>query len=176
MSTPVNDLLLDAFGRIHRGVHRAVEGLEADGLTFRVDRDANSIAWLVWHVARIQDDHVAALRAPAPDGAEQVWFQGWYERFGVPFDRSETGYGHSSEQVAAVTAGAAELLGYYDAVEAVTVGYLQTLALDDLDRVVDEAWDPPVTLGVRLVSVITDNLEHVGQAEYVRGVFERGRG
>ena len=43
----------------------------------------------------------------------------------------------------------------------------------DLDRVVDERWDPPVTLAVRLVSVLADGLEHAGQAAYIRGVAER---
>lgn len=161
-------LLDDAFGRIRSGVHRAVEGLDIDALTFRPDRDANSIAWLVWHVARIQDDHVSALR-----DAEQTWTQGWSKRFGLPFDELDTGYGHSSKQVAGVAPSAEDLLGYFDAVHEATVEYLKTIELAELDRVVDDSWDPPVTLAVRLVSVVTDNLEHVGQAAYVRGVAER---
>ncbi len=43
----------------------------------------------------------------------------------------------------------------------------------DLDVVVDERWDPPVTLGVRLVSVVNEVNQHVGQAAYVRGLLER---
>ncbi len=175
MATPnshdgLNALLVDGFSRIQGGVHRAVEGLDRDSLRLRVDDDANSIAWLVWHIARIQDDHVAALH-----DAEQVWVRGWYERFGVPFDQSDTGYGHATAQVAAVEASGEDLLGYYDAVHAATEAYVKTVTLDDLDRIVDEAWDPPVTLAVRLVSVVTDNLEHVGQAAYVRGLAERRR-
>jgi len=122
----------------------------------------------VWHVARIQDDHISDLR-----DAEQTWTQGWSDRFALPFDESETGYGHSSEEVAAVRASSDDLLGYYDAVHAATAAYLRTVSLDELDRVVDDSWDPPVTLAVRLVSVVTDNLEHVGQAAYVRGIAER---
>jgi hypothetical protein len=161
-------LFADAFGRIRSGVHRAVEGLDTDALTFRPDHDANSIAWLIWHVARIQDDHFSALAE-----VEQTWTQGWSERLGLPFDASETGYGHSSEQVAAVQSSEQELVGYYDAVHAATTGYLKTITVADLDRVVDDAWDPPVTLAVRVVSVVTDNLEHVGQAAYLRGIAER---
>ncbi len=166
--TNLTALLDDAFGRIRSGVHHAVEGLDTDALTFRPDRDSNSIAWLVWHVARIQDDHISALR-----DTEQAWTNGWSERFGLPFDESDTGYGHSNEQVAAVSPRAEDLLGYFDAVHEATVGYLSTIELAQLDRVVDDSWDPPVTLAVRLVSVVTDNLEHVGQAAYVRGVAER---
>jgi hypothetical protein len=165
---PVGDLLLDAFSRVRAGVHGAVEGLDHAALTLRVDAEANSIAWLVWHIARIQDDHICGL-----NGAEQIWFQGWYERFGVPFDRTDTGYGHTTEQVAACQASAGELLGYYDAVHEATEAYVATVPIEELDRVVDERWDPPVTLAVRLVSVITDNLEHVGQAAYVRGIAQR---
>jgi hypothetical protein len=44
----------------------------------------------------------------------------------------------------------------------------------DLDRVVDKRWDPPVTLGVRLVSVVDDDAQHVGQAAYVRGLQKAG--
>jgi uncharacterized protein DUF664 len=168
MTDKLNDLLLDAFSRIRGSVHRAVEGLDDAALALQVDDEANSIAWLVWHIARIQDDHVAALH-----DAEQVWFQGWYERFGVPFPRDDTGYGHTNEEVAAVQVGAGDLLGYYDAVHTATEAFVQTVSIDDLDRIVDEAWDPPVTLSVRLVSVLTDNLQHAGQAAYVRGLAER---
>jgi hypothetical protein len=171
VSARLNDLIADAFDRIRSGAHRAVAGLDTAALTLRPDADANSIAWLIWHVARIQDDHVSDLAR-----TEQRWTQGWYERFGVPFERSDTGYGHSSEQVAAVRASADELLGYLDAVHEATTAYVETISLDDLDHVVDESWDPPVTLGVRLVSVITDNLEHVGQAAYVRGLAQRRLG
>ncbi len=170
MNSSLDRLLLDAFGRIHDGVHHAVEGLDRDALTHRVDADSNTIAWLVWHISRIQDDHIAALH-----DADQVWLGEWYGRFGVPFDRSETGYGHSAEQVAAVAVGATELLGYFDAVHEATVAYLPAIGVADLERVVDERWDPPVTLAVRLVSVVTDNLEHVGQAAFVRGIVERRR-
>jgi uncharacterized damage-inducible protein DinB len=163
-------LLKEAFGRIEPLVNAAVEGLDADQLAARPDPRANSIAWLVWHLTRVQDDHVAEAA-----GTEQVWTSaGWVERFRLPFDTSATGYGHGAEEVAAVRPDSADLLtGYHADVAAQTMAYLDGLGGDDLDRVVDEAWDPPVTLGVRLVSVIGDDLEHVGQAAYVRGLLTR---
>jgi uncharacterized damage-inducible protein DinB len=170
----VADLLADAFGRIRQVVHGAVDGLTPGQLTFRPDNGSNSIAWLVWHLTRIQDDHVADVA-----GTGQVWTStrdgaSWADRFGLPFAASATGYGHGAEAVAAVQVRSAELLtGYYDAVHQETIEYVQSLTDVDLDRVVDKAWDPPVTLGVRLVSVISDDLQHAGQAAYLRGLIER---
>lgn len=160
------DLLSDAFGRIRGVVHAVVDGLDDEQLAYRVDGRANSIAWLVWHLTRIQDDHVADVA-----GAEQVWTAGgWAQRFGLPFDAAATGYGHGPDEVAAVRASAELLTGYHDAVYQQTVDYVQTVAEGDLGRIVDRRWDPPVTLAVRLVSVVSDDLQHAGQAAFVRGL------
>jgi hypothetical protein len=167
------DLLMDAFGRIRSLVHGVVEGLEPAQLELRVDESANTIAWLVWHLTRVQDDHVADVA-----GVDQVWTaNGWADRFGLPFDVTDTGFGHSPEEVGLVRVDDPGLLtGYHDDVHARTVEYVQKVSTDDLDRVVDEAWDPPVTLSVRLVSVIGDDLQHAGQAAFVRGIAERRTG
>jgi uncharacterized damage-inducible protein DinB len=162
--------LIDAFGRIREVVHEVVAGLTPEELTYRVDPQANSIAWLVWHLTRIQDDHLAGAA-----GTEQLWTsKGWADRFALPLDRFETGYGHSPDDVAAVRVDSPDLLAdYYDAVHEHTVAYLEDLTDQDLDRIVDKRWDPPVSLGVRLVSVICDDLQHAGQAAFVRGLVER---
>ena len=164
------ELLVDAFGRVREVVHRVVDGLTPEQLAFRVDPGANSIAWLVWHLTRIQDDHVADAAQ-----AEQVWTShGWVERFGLPLDPLATGYGHRAADVAAVRVASGELLvGYHDAVHQQTTSYVQGLGDADLARIVDRSWDPPVSLGVRLVSVIADDLQHAGQAAFVRGVVQR---
>jgi|SRR5579875_2408772 len=163
------DLLADAFDRIREEVHHAVDGLTKEQLAYRVDADANSIAWLVWHLTRVQDDHVSDAA-----GMEQVWTSdGWADRFGLPFGRLATGYEHGTDDVSAVRAEAELLTGYHDAVFQRTARYVKTLGDADLPRVVDESWDPPVTLGVRLVSVISDDLQHVGQAAFVRGLLLR---
>ena len=162
-------LLTDAFGRIAGTAHRVLRGATAERLTYRPDPEANTVAWLVWHLARVQDDHVADVA-----GAEQRWTAGgWADRFALPFDVADTGYGHTPEQVAAVRADAALLRGYLDDVTAATTAYLEKVTAEDLERVVDTGWDPPVTLGVRLVSVVGDDLQHVGQAAYVLGLAER---
>jgi hypothetical protein len=163
----IGELLAEAFGRVHEVVLGAVRGLSEDELAFRPEGRGNSIAWLVWHLTRIQDDHVAAVA-----GTGQAWTaEGWAGRFGLPFPAGETGYGHTSAEVAAVRVPADLLTGYYEAVHGHTIKYVQGLGAADLDRVVDEHWDPPVTLGVRLASVISDDLQHGGQAAYLRGLL-----
>ena len=169
--TLANDLLVDGFDRVREAVQHTVEGLDEDQLSFRPHSEANSIAWLVWHLTRVQDDHVAEVA----DGA-QIWTTGgWVERFRLPFDVTATGYGQSPQEVGEVRATAELLSGYQDAVHRATVEYVGTLADDDYRRIVDERWDPPVTLAVRLVSVLNDTTQHAGQAAYLRGlVLARG--
>ena len=170
MTTAV-DVLRDSFGRIAEEVHAALDGLNDEELRWRPDEGANTIAWLVWHLSRVEDDHVSEV-AGTPQVAAS---SGWSARLALPFDDADTGWEHSPAQVAQVVAGADLLLGYYDAVHDTTATYLATLSDADLDRIVDERWDPPVTLAVRLVSVLADSLQHAGQAAYLRGVILRSR-
>lgn len=165
-----SDVLVDAFGRVRSDVHRALEGLDERALNLRLDGEANPVGWLVWHLTRVQDDHLCELA-----GMEQAYTaQGWADRFGFDLDPASIGYGHSSEQVAAVHVTDPGLLtGYYDAVHDRTVAYLRTLSDDDLDEVIDERWDPPVTRGVRIISVVDDDIQHAGQAAFVAGIARR---
>jgi uncharacterized damage-inducible protein DinB len=160
------DLLTDAFERIRDTVAGTIDGLTPLQLEFRPGGQANSIAWLVWHLTRVQDDHIADAA-----GSEQIYTSaGWHERLALPFEADATGYAMSSSDVAKVAGLTSEqLIGYLDAVHARTVEYLGTRP--DLDRVVDPDWSPPVTLAVRLVSVISDDLQHAGQAGFVRGLL-----
>ena len=167
--TVANDLLIDGFDRVRETVHEVVSGLDEDGLAFRPDGGANPVGWLVWHLTRIQDDHVADVADSA-----QLWTAaGWVERFRLPYDVEATGYGQGSDEVGLLKVTADMLTGYHDAVHRATAGYLATLTDQDYPRVVDDRWDPPVTLAVRLVSVLNDATQHAGQAAYVRGLLDR---
>jgi hypothetical protein len=167
--TTANDLLIDGLGRVRDTVHEVVEGLGEDELAYRPDADANPIVWLVWHLTRVQDDHIAEVA-----GGEQVWTAGgWVERFRLPYDVPATGFGQSSDEVGQLRATAEMLTGYHDSVHNASTDYLRGLTDDDYERVVDERWDPPVTLAVRLLSVLDDAIQHAGQAAYVRGLLER---
>ena len=161
-------LLLELYGRTLPLAEEAVAGLDADQLAEPPGPEANTVGWLVWHLARVQDHHVAELL-----DAEQIWVEGdWGPRFGLPSDPSNTGYGHTPEEVAAVRPDAPEAcLDYLALVQERTHAFLASLGSADLDRVVDRRWDPPVTLGVRLVSIADDGLQHVGQAAYARGLL-----
>jgi hypothetical protein len=164
------ELLLTAFDNIEHAVRGAVEGLEPDLLTARIDPGANTIAWLIWHLTRIQDDHVADV-AGRPQAYRDA---GWADRFRLPFAVGATGYGFSSDDVDATRINDPDLLlGYHAEVHRRTTAFVSSLSAGDLDRIVDERWDPPVTLGVRLVSVVSDDLQHAGQAAFLRGVLDR---
>lgn len=164
----VASVYLELYGRIPPLARQAVEGLAPDQLIEPPRPGANSIAWLIWHLARIQDHHVAELL-----GEDQLWVTGdWASQFSLEPDPSNTGYGHTADDVASVRPEQPDvLLDYLEAVQARTRSLLESLTADDLDRIVDRRWDPPVTLGVRLVSVADDALQHCGQAAYVRGLL-----
>jgi uncharacterized damage-inducible protein DinB len=164
------DLLLTAFDNIETVVRSALDGIDPALLTARLDPEANTIAWLVWHLTRVQDDHVAEVA-----GTEQAYTDaGWADRFGLPFDPRAHGYGFSSSDVGrTVVTDPQLLLDYHADVHRRTAEFVRGLSAEDLDRVVDRRWDPPVTLGVRLVSVIGDDLQHAGQAALLRGLLER---
>jgi hypothetical protein len=161
------DLLVDSFTRIRELVVELTDGLTEETATYRPDPDGNSISWLLWHLTRIQDDHVAGLA-----GVEQAWPM-WRERFGLPFSDWATGYNQTAEQVAAVRASGDLLAGYHGDVHRLTLDYIEPITIEELGRVVDTRWDPPVTASVRLVSVLGDTLQHLGQAAYVQGLAER---
>ncbi len=162
----VDGYLVELYGRLPDLVRAAVEGLDEEQLTAAPGEAANPIAWLIWHLTRVQDHHISELM-----GVEQRYLaDGWHEHFGRGPDDQDHGYGHTAADVASVHGSAEDLIGYHDAAHVRTIEYLRGLSPVDLDRVVDERWDPPVTLGVRLASLVSDCLQHAGQAAYVRGL------
>ena len=161
----------ELFGRIPPLVRATAAGLDADALARTPQQGANSVGWLLWHLTRVQDHHVSELL-----GQPQVWVsEPWPQRFGLTADPHNTGFGHGAADIAAVRPdGPAAIVGYHEAVAVRTDEYLGRLSPDELDRVIDRRWDPPVTLGVRLVSICDDSLQHAGQAAYARGLVEPG--
>jgi hypothetical protein len=162
----LQELLRDAFTRLIEHVDQITEGLTDEESGYRPTPNANSIAWLLWHSARVQDVQLADVA-----GVEQVWFRDdWVDRFGLDLPRDDTGYGHGPGDVAKVNAPADLLSGYYHAVHKLTLEYVAGVTAEELARVVDTNWDPPVTASARLVSIIDDCAQHLGQAAYVRGI------
>lgn len=161
------EILRDSFERVHELVVDLTDGLTPEVADYRPDPTANTVSWLLWHLTRVQDDHVVGLT-----GGEQAWAQ-WRDRFALPLGEWDTGYSHSAEQVGLVHADPALLAGYHDDVHQLSLRYVEQVDDAELARVVDRRWDPPVTASARLVSVIGDALQHLGQAAYVRGLAER---
>ncbi|OBA82785.1 hypothetical protein A9W99_10375 [Mycobacterium sp. 1164966.3] len=160
------ELLRDAFTRLIEHVDDLTDGLSDEVSNYRPTPEANTIAWLIWHSARVQDIQLADIA-----GVEQVWTRdGWVDRFGLDLPRNDTGYGHSPEDVAKVRASAELLSGYYHAVHELSLEYATKVTADELCRVVDTNWDPPVTASARLVSIVDDCAQHLGQAAYLRGI------
>jgi hypothetical protein len=166
----INEVLADGYSRIHRGVHMSLDGLKADQLIFRPADEANTIAWLIWHLSRVQDHHLSDMA-----GRDQAWIAGgWHQKFGKPADPQDTGQRYTADQVAAIRPESTQLLlDYFDAVHERSLEYIRGLSPADLDRELDEPqWNPKPTVGVRLISVIGDNLQHAGQVAYLRGLVE----
>lgn len=167
----VRSVLLDGFQRVEEGVSAVLDGLAADDLRWRPGPQANPIGWLLWHLSRQQDAQLAALA-----GQEQVWTgdEDWHARLGLPYGPRASGYGQSPEEVGAFSVADPGLLsGYAVSVHALTRRVVEGLGAEDYDRVVDERWDPPVTVRVRVYSVLEDASKHLGQAEYVKGMLRQ---
>ncbi|WP_366181233.1 DinB family protein [Actinomyces timonensis] len=162
-------MLIDALGRSRERLDRALEGVSVEqanarpvnGLAPRID----SLTWLAWHTARAIDSQIAPLA-----GREPEWTAGGHSaRFGLPLPDDTEDWRHTPEESARVTVSDLSVLtDYLDAVYAVATEFLGSLDAARLDEVVDEAWDPPTTLGVRLVSIVDDAIQHSGQAVYAR--------
>lgn len=167
--TAAQELLTDSFDRVRELVEKLTEGVSAEAMKYRADSEANTIAWLLWHIGRVQDGQVAAI-----SGVEQVWTaEGWAEKFNLPFDDEASGYGQSSVEVGQVSAAAELLAGYCRAVHKMVDTYLRSVTTEELHRIIDDSWDPPVTVSARLISIVSDCLQHAGQAAYLRGLAER---
>ena len=165
----VRELLRDAFTRLIEHVDELTDGLTADQANYRPSPSANSIAWLIWHSARVQDIQLAPIV-----GVEQVWKTGgWVDRFGLDLPPNDSGYGHGPNEVAKVQAPADLLAGYYHAVHELTLEFVAGVTAEDLERIVDPNWDPPVTASARIVSIIDDCAQHLGQAAYLLGIAHR---
>lgn len=165
-------LLLDSFERVQKLLASVVDGLTPEELLWQPEQEANPIGWLLWHLSRVQDDHISELV-----GSEQVWSTGgWEERFALPYPTSDVGFGQDAATVGQFTVtNPTWLTGYYDEVHERTKQTLQQLRDEDFDRVIDDSYDPPVTIASRLVSVVNDVTQHMGQAAYIRGLVERRR-
>ena len=164
--TAAHVLLRDSFTRLIEHADDLADGLTDEVAYYRPVPDANTVAWLLWHSARVQDAQICDVA-----GTEPVWTRdGWVERFALDLPNDSSGYGHTPDQVAEVRASAELLAGYYRAVHAMTLEFVASVTAEELERVIDKRWTPPVTASARIVSIIDDCAQHLGQAAYIRGL------
>jgi len=164
------DIVTDALERIRGILHRTLAGLTLDDIQRQPTPDSNSIAWLTWHLTRVQDNGISGLF-----DQEQAWIsQGWHAQFGMAPDPDNEGQGHTPEQVAAFRAPSIQtLLDYHDSVSSRSKNFVGGLTTTDFNRELNEPqYQPRPTVGVRLVSILSDNLQHAGQVAYLRGVWQ----
>ena len=165
----VSDIILDSLDRVHELVPAILDGLSLDDVVWQPDEGSNSIGWLIWHLTRVEDDHMAGI-----GGLPQLWLPLWHSRFGLPYPPRAHGYGMTSADIAAFCVPSVKLLvDYADAVANQTRQIIATMKPTDFNRIVDSNYDPPVTAAVRLVSVMVETAQHIGQAGFVRGLRER---
>ncbi|WP_422742741.1 DinB family protein [Micromonospora sp. WMMD754] len=157
--------------RTQRELLAVLDGLEPDLLDRAAKAGTNSIGWLLWHLTRSHDRNISELR-----GSQQVWLSdGWHARFGRGADPSDTGYRHSRAEAAAFQSPAPELVvAYHRAVVDMIDHYLDAASLDELSRrVASPTLGDTATVQDRLVGLLADGLQHVGQAALLRGMLER---
>ena len=164
-------LITDFFIRISQELERVLDGLTIDDLNQRPRSDCNSIGWLAWHLTRSYDRNLSELARK-----EQLWIKDdWYTRFDRAPDPTETGFSHSSEDATAFRSPDSKtILEYHHAVLGLAKQYVTNrLSETDLKRKVRSPTLKNVaTVRGRLLGIISEGLQHVGQAAYVRGLLK----
>ena len=168
----VNQVVVGLLENVGRQIKRATDGATDEQLYYRPSADANNIAWLAWHLSRWQDYMTASI-----SGDLQVWVtEAWAQQFALPPDlpNEATGWGDSTEQVAAFRVDRAVLFGYVEAANRAAVERVAKLTPEQLEQPV--LWGTPKTpVDTRpawraLMSICGDSLRHAGQINYIRGL------
>ena len=174
----LKDFAEQTFEDIGVRLYRALDGLTFDELNWRPRPEANSVAFIVWHVARVEDCWFQRFLADTTE----VWVaRGWHERLGLP--EESWGYGYSVERLAAFPALREEdLRGYFDAVRKSTLIRLRDMTEADLDRVPGRSPFPgspsssrfaEFTVARMFRQLIGEEYQHLGHVNYIRGL-QRG--
>lgn len=143
----------------------AIKDLSEDDIHDQPGESDNTIAWMIWHQTRYEDNSIAVM-----SGGEQVWTTGkWHEKFGMPPDPENNGVGHKPDQVRSFRAAKDDLLAYMAAVRPQTKSYLGGLSETDLDRTLTNIFGEALTVGEWLTRLLGDHTQHAGQICYLRG-------
>ena len=151
-------------------VDTALEGLDDAAMARQPSNGCNSAAWILWHLTRVVDTFIHTRFRSFP----QIWIQdGWHEKFGMPGDAEDRGVGWTADQVAEWTPPSKEAqIGYYGAVKAAAVAYIESLTEADLEKtMVIPPVAEPRSVAMLLGQFTWDNIAHGGQIAYLRGLF-----
>ena len=167
----VNQVIVGLLERATNQIKLATDGATDEQLYYRPTSNANSIAWLVWHLSRLQD-----LISSSLSGEAEVWHTDrWVEQFALAPDlpNEATGWGDSAEQVAAFRVERGTLFGYMEAAHRVAKERVARLTPAQLEQTV--AWGTAETplLGPAwrvLITLLNDSIQHAGQINYIRGL------
>ena len=166
-------LMVDAYQQMSQELEQVLDGLMVEDLHQRPSPGANPIGWLAWHVTRSCDRLLGDVVL-----GEQIWIsEGWHKKFNRPPDLNDTGVGHTDAQVDGLEiADVKTLLDYHRAVIKPLLRYLDRLTENELDRECANSQHPGTTRAVhsRLIGAL-NNMQHVGQAGYVRGLLKGHR-
>jgi hypothetical protein len=163
-------MMANSYQTMFRELEQVLDGLTVEDLRKRPAPGANPIGWLCWHTVRSCDRFLGDVVL-----GQQVWISdGWHARFNRPADFNDTGSGQTEAQVDALTVPNVQtLLDYEQAVAKPLLKYLGGLTEQELDRGAPNSQSPGTTRPVHLrLAGILNNLQHVGQAGYARGMIK----
>lgn len=160
------ELLLRSLEESHGYLTKALNGLTQEEATWSPSPECNSIAFILWHMIRVEDFFVNRVIQHEKELYET---KKWQEKLGTP----AKAYGYTVEELKAWPAPKLEILREYaNSVQENTLAFLNSIPNERLSEVPRPDRSPD-SIGVMLEHLITEIALHVGQIAYLRGV-QRG--
>ncbi len=160
----------DCLTQTHIRLMATCEGLTDEQMKWRPAPTANSIGFILWHVARNEDGRISRTAGRKGDFEQDLWVSGgWFERFGQPETAPDPGDRLGLRSLAIPVPEV--LISYTKAVNARTAQFLESL--DDArlnEHMGDREQQETVSDSLRHVIVHKNN--HHGQIDYLRGLQE----
>ena len=165
------DIYLEAIKRSDADLRRALEGLTTEDVRKQpAGEGSNPISWLVWHLTRTRDNISSSIV-----GRKPLWeSEGWGAKFGmsdgIPSFKPDNVHTFDPKSIETLT-------GYFEAVAANSLKIIEGLQESDMSRMVESTIPgrPAQPVVGRLAVILNDNIQHVGQVAYLRGLI-RGHG
>ncbi|MFC1994682.1 DinB family protein [Chloroflexota bacterium] len=160
------ELILASLEQSKGYLSKALDGLTQEEAAWSPRAECNSIAFISWHIARVEDFFVNRALQRKDELYES---EGWQEKLGTP--PKEVGYQYTVGQLCAWPVPQLEVLrAYADSVREKTLAFLKHLAPARLSEVPRPDRSPD-SIGVTLGRISTEIALHVGQIAYLRGML-----